>query len=535
MFFVAILFALLVASPSAFADAPVNLQTLLADASSEADIAPVSSEDMDRFYAPRSYHPAWNLSDDNAVEKTTAFISSVDALIAYHGLDSHGYPLDTMRKLATSPTDADKQHLELLITASLLHLAQDLHGDSLNLDTLYTGWSLHRQTADIPALLNAAIQAGTLSAFFDKIAPQNAPYHALAKALASYREIEAKGGWPTLTPGASLRPNDRNPRVAQVRARLAAEGYLTNSGAQGQADVFDDELASTLVTYQTRNGLQPDGHVGTKTQEALNISVATRIAQIRANMERWRHMPEDFPPNRYTLVNIPDFTISIVEDDALTYRGKIVDGRTDRKTPFINSKIINMLVNPSWHVPVSIARKDILPKLRKNPHYLEELGVVIIGRETDPAGTTINWKGMSANAFNYKLRQVPSEINSLGQLKFNFANPFDVYMHGTPHQELFDKAERNFSSGCVRLEDPVRVGEVLLSSNKDSKGVWDEQRIENEIATEKTYFVPLAKPMPLYFLYWSVFEDDTGQLNFRRDIYGYDSLLMGQIKGFSGE
>ena len=538
MFFVFILFVLFAAPSVALADVSVNLQAVLADTASLPDIAPVTPEDVGRFYALRSYHPAWSLSEEGAEKKTRSFIDSASALIAYHGLDEKSYPLESMRKLAPSQTEADRQRLEVLITASLLHLAQDLHGDDVDLAVLYPGWNFHRAAADLPALLNAAIEQGKLGALFDKLTPQNAPYRALAKALVVYRALEAKGGWPAVALGAALRPGDRTPRVAQLRARLAAEGYIaatkTDGAGRGLGDLFDGELESALVAYQTRNGLQPDGHAGAKTQEALNVPVAGRIAQIRANMERWRHMPEDFPPDRYTLVNIPDFTVMIVEGGASVYLGKVVDGRTDRPTPFVNSRIVDMLVNPSWHVPTSIARKDILPKLRKDPHYLEDQGIVIAGREEDPSGVTIDWTRMSAKAFTYKLRQIPSDINSLGQLKFNFASPLGVYMHGTPHQELFDKAERNFSSGCVRLEDPVRFGEILLAANKD-KGGWDQQRILDEIATEKTRVVPLAKSMPLYFLYESVFEDSDGQVNFRKDIYSYDALLMDWIKGVGAE
>ncbi|MGB9151511.1 MAG: L,D-transpeptidase family protein [Alphaproteobacteria bacterium] len=521
MFLVFILFALLSLSGAAQAETGVYTQPSAADM---ADITPEKAAELNRFYDLRDYRVAWNLSDDAAMKKTLAFIDSMQALIDYHGLDINAYPFDIMRQLTTSKSDADKQKLEWMITESLLHLAHDLHGDSTDLEKLYPGWTLHRHSADIPDLLNTAITDGTLETFFAQIAPQNPSYSALTKALQTYRAVAAQGHWPTVPLGPPLHPQDSDPRVARLRARLAAEGYVTTS-PDGRDDFFDDELNKALIAYQTRNGLQPDGHVGPKTLDALNTSVAARIDQIRANMERWRHMPEDFPPDRYTLVNIPAFTVTIVEDGKEVYQGDVVDGREDRRTPFVASRIVNMVVNPSWHVPVSIARKDILPKLQKDPHYLETLGIVITGRDEDPSGTTIDWKNTRPDQFNYQLRQVPGDLNSLGQLKFNFTNPFDVYMHGTPHQELFAKPERSFSSGCVRLKDPVRVGEILLKYNKEGDG-WPQQRIEDEIAAEKTHFVTLTKTMPLYFLYWSVFPDADGQVNFRRDLYGYDSLLI---------
>jgi len=527
MFLVFIFLALLMLPMDAMADEGAPTLLPVADIGNVSDLTPDAKVELDHFYSLRSYRPAWNLSDEASLKRTAAFVSSVSALVAYHGLETSDYPLELMLKLTQNPTDADKQKLELLISASLIHLAHDLHGDAINLDALYTGWTFHRQPADLLALLNAAITDSSLETFFAKLAPQDQAYRALSGALQIYSAIAARGGWPRVKPGPALHLHDRDPRILQLRGRLAAEGY---GPADSQNDVFDDALAKALTLYQTRNGLSPDGSLGTKTQEALDVPVSQRVTQIKANMERWRHMPEDFPPDRYTLVNIPDFSVLIIEKGKEAYRGIVIDGRPDRQTPFINSRIVNMLINPSWHVPVSLAKKDILPKLRKNPHYLEKLGFVIAGRDSDPAGVTINWKAVDPDHFPYKLRQTPGDLNSLGQLKFNFSNPFDVYMHGTPHQELFEKAERDFSSGCVRLEDPISVGEILLAHTTDKEGHWTEQRIQDEIDTGKTYFVTLAKPMPVFFLYWSVFAGDDGQINFRKDIYGYDQLLIEKLK-----
>ncbi|MDR3423649.1 MAG: L,D-transpeptidase family protein [Alphaproteobacteria bacterium] len=503
-------------------------QSLTVNIESISGVAPQTKEELSRFYALRDFHPVWDLSDEETLKKAGGFIDSLDQLATWHGLDKEVYRLDDMRGLLASTAQPDKQKLEFMITASLLHLAHDLHGDDLNLDALYPGWDFHRKAADIPALLNAAITSGTMNDFFQQIAPQQTAYRALAAALQRYSEIEAKSGWPTVASGATLLPQDRGVRVAQLRARLAAEGYVAVP-AEGQGDFFDDALEEALIDYQNHNGLLPDGHAGAETLAAVNVPVAQRILQIRANMERWRHMTEEFPPDRYVMVNIPDFTVTIRENGVEVYTGRVVDGRTDRPTPFVDSRILNMVINPAWHVPLSIARKDILPKLRKNPYYLEKLGAVIVGRDDDPAGTTIDWKDVSPKGFTYRLRQDPGDMNSLGQLKFNFYSPFGVYMHGTPHQELFGKATRDFSSGCVRLAEPTRVGEILLEDNKENGG-WDQQRISDAIDAGNTRTVTLASPISVYFLYWSVFFDSDGKINFRKDIYGYDSSLMNKVK-----
>ena len=223
-------------------------------------------------------------------------------------------------------------------------------------------------------------------------------------------------------------------------------------------------------------------------------------------------------------MNIPDASIGIVDNGNSLYRGPVeIVGKVDRKTPFIQSAIRSMIVNPSWHVPSKIAQKDILPKLRKDPHYLEKMGFVIKGSDNDPHGENIDWKSMPDREFNFRLRQSPGDMNSLGRLKFDFVNDFAVYMHGTPHQELFDKHERNFSSGCVRLRDPEQVAEIVLSGNKDP---WPLERIDSEIKSNKTRWVAIAQPLPVFFLYSTTFTGDDGKINFRDDVYDYDSFLI---------
>ncbi len=472
-------------------------------------------EGLTEFYSARDFRPAWSFSGSDTQTSFNAFLDSLDKLVRYHGLQTADYPIDTMRKMS-----GDGVILELFVTDTLLHIAHDLHGDDVDLDHLYVGWDWHQVDRDIPVELAGAIKNNRLSAYVDELSPKFPAYGQLAHVLEIYRAVSARGGWSKVERGASLRPGDSGVRVKQLRARLAAEDFLPSDN---QSPMFDEELENALITWQTRHGLEPDGHAGGKTIEALNVTVQKRIGQIRANMQRWRHMPADFPPDRYVLVNIGDTTVTITENGKAIYRGPVVVGKVDRKTPFINSEIRSVIVNPSWHVPAKIAEKDILPKLRKDPHYLEKLGFTIRGSEDDPYGENIDWNAMSARAFVVRLRQDPGEMNSLGRLKFDFDNDFAVYMHGTPHQELFAKYARYFSSGCVRLRDPGKVGAIILSSNKDA---WPIDRIDREIDTGKTRWVNVTHPWPIYFLYWTVFTDADGMVNFREDIYDYDKIIV---------
>lgn len=516
---------MLITAPAAYADMEMvsGMQQKITSPSPELQKLDLPEGELNSLYYTRNYNPVWGFtaSDENGI--AARFVSSIEELLAEHGLRADAYPLDQISKLKTSSEDSDHIQMDILVTASLLRLAHDLHGDSIDLGAAYTGWTLHRIPLDLSSLLNTALSNRTVNEFITSLAPKNPAYIALTATLHTYRSYEKNGGWPTIETGESLRPGDQGPRVEKLRARLEAEDYLPR--AEARRDTLDEQLEKALITYQMRNGLNPDGHGGTQTLEALNVPIATRIEQIRANMERWRHMPDDFPPERYAAVNSADASIRIIEDGKDVYRGPVVVGKTSRKTPFIQSSIRSMIVNPSWHVPLKIARKDILPKLKKDPQYLEKLGFIIHGRDNDPYGETIDWTKIEPQKFHYNLRQEPGDQNSLGHLKFDFNNDFSVYMHGTPHQELFAKAQRNFSSGCIRLRDPEQVGEVLL---KDTPGHWNADKIAEAVDQDKTQWVAIKNPMPLYVLYWSVFTDpDSGAINFRKDVYGYDGIMEG--------
>ncbi len=493
------------------------------------DTITVDNVDLDRqdlvdFYTARDFQPAWDFAGPANEAAFTAFLDSIQRTIDWHGLVREDYPLDEMRKLATADNSDSRTQLELLVTGTLLHLARDLHGDDIDLDTLYPGWNFHRDAVDIPAGLANAVAANAVNTFIDGLAPQSTTYQKLGQALQQYRDIQAKGAWPLIDAGRALHVKDHDKRVAQLRARLTAEGYLPASDMSAkQAALFDDDLHKALMDYQTRNGLNPDGNAGTRTIQTLNVPIATRIDQIRANMERWRHMPDKFPPDRYVMVNIPEATVRIAENGSVIYEGPVIVGQVERKTPFIDSEVRSMIVNPAWHVPSKIAREDILPKLRKDPHYLEKLGFTIKGSEKDPHGKNIDWNSVSDEEFDFHLRQDPGKLNSLGRLKFDFDNDFAVYMHGTPHQELFKKNERTLSSGCVRLRDPEKVAEILLAGNP---GNWDAQHIEDAIATKKTHWVGLKNPIPIFIVYWTVFADADQKIEFRDDAYSYDQFLM---------
>jgi len=488
----------------------------------------LDKDGLNEFYAARDYRPAWDLAGAENSSALSGFVASIDKTISYHGLEPTDYALDVMRQLASAGDEDSHLKLEFLVTDTLLRLAHNLHGDNIDLGELYVGWKFHRGEIDIPAVMQKAVAANDVNNVFEQLTPKQTAYRDLAHILEWYNGISLTGGWKPIAAGPGLKSTkDHGPRVLQLRARLAAEGYAIKNPSPGQESVFDDGLSVALKTYQQRNGLDADGHLGPDTLMALNVPLTGRIEQIRSNMERWRHMPEDFPSPRGIIVNIADASVEILDNGKSIYRGIVIVGQVERKTPFIQSVVRSMIVNPSWHVPAKIARADILPKLRKDPHYLEKLGFVIRDNEDDPHGENIDWSNMADEEFNFRLRQQPGAMNSLGRIKFDFNNDYAVYMHGTPHQELFDKNRRTLSSGCVRLRDPEKVAEVVLTG---TPGVWDIPHIEAKIASKQTRWIGLAQPIPITILYWTVFTDESGAINFRNDVYDYDRFLMENLR-----
>lgn len=493
---------------------------------------------LSAFYAMRNYSPAWDMRTEESRAAMGGFIKSVADFAYYNGLDIEQYRLI----FPTSTEDGDYNTpdftADLLITDMLLRLVKDLRGDDLHFEKLYTGWHFKHPYAgqDVIAGLADAVAVGKVGEFLTGLLPANIAYDELARTLADYRQLAAQRPWSRVTVGATIRPGERSIRVSQVRARLEAEKYLPptivpviNSDPTSETAViataptddtmlYDNTLKAAVQAYQGRNGLATDGNIGAKTIESMNIPVTHRIRQIMANMERWRQMPESFGDS-YVMVNIADATVKLFDGGAMRYFGPVVIGKIDRKTPFINSNLSHVIFNPSWHVPAKIARKDILPKLRRDPRYLEKMAISIRDNDQDPYGVGIDWDNVHENNFYFNLRQSPGDHNSLGRIKFDFDNDFAVYMHGTPHQELFARAERAQSSGCIRLRDPELLAELVLAANP---GAWDVSKIRAAIAARQTKWQRISKQIPIYVLYWTVFIGDDGQPNFRSDIYGYD-------------
>ncbi|MCB1490536.1 MAG: L,D-transpeptidase family protein [Rhodobiaceae bacterium] len=338
---------------------------------------------------------------------------------------------------------------------------------------------------------------------------------ALVAAIDRYQQIVAAGGWEPVPNGPTLRVGVRNRNVAALRRRLATTGDLSVAFREGE--VFDSYVEKAVKTYQTRNGITPTGVVDEATLNALNVPANARLAQLRSNLDRFAAMTED-PGERYVVVNIPGAEIEAVENGAVVSRHTAVVGKIDRQTPLLTSKIFEINFNPYWTVPKSIIRRDVIPTVRKDPEYLKKYNIRILDEnenEIDPLA--IDWS--TDEAVDYMFRQDPGDINSLGTVKINFHNKYQVYLHDTPGKGLFAQNFRFHSSGCVRVQNVRELVAWILRGQED----WSRAKIDAVIRSGERLDVPVENPVTIHTVYITAWANTDGTVHFRDDIYKADS------------
>jgi murein L,D-transpeptidase YcbB/YkuD len=293
--------------------------------------------------------------------------------------------------------------------------------------------------------------------------------------------------------------------VRRLRARLAAEGYLPAAPEAQGSDLYDPALAGTVQRFQHFHGLEPNGKVDAPTLAELDIPAAGRVQQIQVNLERWRWLPNDFGA-RYIKVNIPEFKMELVDGGKTALEMRVVVGKAQRnRTPVFSDKMDYLELNPYWNIPADIVKNEIEPGLAQDPSYLERKNMEVV---TDGG--------------QQRYRQRPGADNALGQVKFMFPNQFDIYLHDTPADHLFAKAERDFSHGCIRLEKPLDLADYLLKD--DPK--WTPEAIRAAIATGEQKTVSIPRPLPVHILYFTAWVEEDGTVEFRPDVYGADEKLI---------
>ncbi len=478
------------------------------------------------FYKARKYQPAW--SQDGHLIQAVTLIKAVEEAYA-DGLTPDYYHLKIIRSLVKTvqgkafPDTSSLADLDMLLTDTFLTIGCHLSGGCVNPVTIETEWFAKRRTVDVSAVLEQALKNKQIRDSLDRLRPEQDSYYRLRQALAGYRELLSESEWPLISNGPLLKKGSMSDRVADLRKRLAASGDLGPDKAGG-GDLFDGTLMQSVISFQKRHGLKADGIVGPATLNALNVTLKERVRQIELNMERLRWILGN-REQRSIVVNIANFQLDVIENGKSLMSMKAVVGKRYWNTPVFTAKMTYLIINPPWNVPESIARKDLLKKIKDNPHYLAEQNIkVLTGRESrkeeiDPA--TIDWSKITADTLPYRFRQEPGPMNALGRLKFVLPNRFDVYLHDTPAKRLFSENVRTLSHGCIRIEKPVELAEYGLRDDP----LWTREKLLAAIQQGTEQKVLLPHPINVYFLYLTAWVDADGAVQFRNDIYGRDKRL----------
>ncbi len=447
--------------------------------------------------------------------------------IAEEGLDPEDYHLSQLLVLklrlddSESPDPSLLADYDILLTDSLVRLCYHIQFGKVDPESLDPAWNMTRQVhnKNPVAAIEKRLRTGSLAQGLNNIRPEIDYYHQLKSILKKYREIQDAGGWEAVPPGPTLKPGMTDQRISQLRKRLAVTGDY--EGTVSDSDLFDEELEAAVIRFQNRHRLEADAAVGKNTYAALNMSVKQKIDQIRVNLERARWVFHKLPPD-YIEVDIAGFQAYDIEGANINWTSKVQVGKPFRKTPVFKSKIKYIVFNPTWTVPPTILRKDILPKIKKNPGYLSKMKISVIdrkGRTVDP--NSVNWSQYS-KGIPYTLRQEPGPHNALGRIKFIFPNKYFIYLHDTPSRSLYGRQDRAFSSGCIRVENNIELAEILL--NDPAK--WNRESIQALIDTNKTRRVNLPKPKPVMLLYVTIRFDENDNFIFIKDIYERDRQVL---------
>lgn len=457
-------------------------------------------EDLSRFYEKRSEGVNWKLAQAeemlNAIEATKT-----------RGLDPFNYHWKAIQILNTNSisTNAISIEQDLLLSDAFLHLAHDLANGKVKPPA---HWKLKRPSINTVDLLDQALDSNNISTILFSVEPQSLQYQIMVETIQNYRQIALNGGWKELSDGPRLSRGSSGDAVAAIRRRMKSSGEFFDKGEDEM--VFDDLLDQAVRHFQQTHGLKVDGIIGPATLEQLNVPVEKRIRQLEVNLERMRWITDDLG-ERHIQINIPAFELTAFVQNNEWLTMHVIVGKSDWRTPdFLSSEITYLETNPYWYVPAEIANKEIWPKVAKNKNYLKKNRLHVVKRADG----------------SLMLRQTPGTGNSLGQIKIHFANDFGCYLHDTPEKRLFDKSDRALSHGCIRLENAVELAEYLLIGDPE----WDREKLENAIENDLQKKIILSEPVPISIVYFTAWVDVSNTVQFRKDIYGRDSILDQEMK-----
>ena len=477
---------------------------------------------VSRFYNSRHATHAWTGKDPAEILQAIRDIKQ-------DGLNPADYHLAAIERLLERRKEADTAALEadldILLTDATAGMIDHTRFGRVRPVALDPTWNVDPRKGAPPlelALVKVA-EAGSPRQAIEERKPRHFIYVGLKRALAQLREIAAKGGWPTVPRGRVIRPGASDPRIPAIRARLAATGELRDGG--GASTVYGPELRRAIELFQTRHRQDPNGIIDKDVVDAMDVSAAARADQVRVNLERARWVLPGLDSD-FLLVNLPAYKAYLIRGNKNVWEARTQIGEEGKQTPSFRATMRTVVFNPDWTVPPMILQDEVANGMRGGKNYIAQKGLVVLdqsGREVDPS--SVDWDQAEAAGFPFTVKQPPGRDNALGRVKFLFPNPYSIYLHDTPSKSSFEREKRTFSHGCIRVENPLELAQILLA------GQWDEGRIQNALASEETQNVALAHPIPVVIVYWTVSVGSGGEIRYMKDIYGQDPKVLAALNG----
>lgn len=486
------------------------------------------------LYEERHYTPIW-VRDSGPKFKAKHFLEYLRKA-SEDALNPSDYRIPEIEKRIKSTDYQDLAELELLLSRALLDYGRDLHAGRVEPSKVNSDVHIFPEAQAANQLLDQVAYADKVAHVVDKLAPQTPRYSRMKQMLKAYKAMAAKGGWIKVPAGETLKPKMISDRVPAIRTLMGQTGDLKDKTlAEGQdPNLFGPKLVAAVKNFQHRHGIDQDGVIGPSTLAEMRIPIETRVRQIELNMERRRWMQDKFG-DLYIFVNLADQFLKVVREidgrEKTVHTAPLVVGKPYHQTPVFSKPMTYMVVNPFWNVPNSIATKELLPDLRRDPAKLIRQNIRIFrgwgkdAAEINPL--SVDWSQVSAAGFPFRLRQDAGNRNALGRIKFMFPNKFSVYIHDTPSKSLFARTRRFFSHGCMRVQDPRKLAEVLtrVTGNGLSRA-----RIDQMIADKKRRVIRFKRPIPVHVTYLTAWVNKDMTIHFRKDIYGRDKKLDRALK-----
>jgi murein L,D-transpeptidase YcbB/YkuD len=501
----------------------ISIEQLMTQDDPRIDGVPIATAHViAEVYQRRDFETAWDVP-----VLRRQLLNGVRS-VANHGLNPRSFHLADLEELLSaeirrrSPPVIAKT--EIVCTDALISLVVALHFGTLDPETKKPKWTLDREVNSFKPieLFDRALRGESIDTLISNAAPDLVFYRQLKRGLATHKEIASIGGWPTVPSGPMLSLGDHGRRVLALVKRLDVSGELSFADVKDPT-IFDEDLEDAVLRFQIRHGIDRDGKVGPGTLRELNVPVGDRIKQIEANLERMRWVARDMKGD-YLVADLAGGHVYLMEDESELWGSKIRVGSRAAATPVCRGEMRYLVINPTWTVPPDALRREIIPRLRRNPAALNEMNMSVLdgnGRFVDP--TQVNWASISErSSFPYTIRQEPGSANFLGRVKFMFPNQHSIVLHDTPSRSFFDSSVTEEISGCICILRSLELAERLL----DDDAQWTRQRIYSTVSSGKTTTVSLPEPLRVIVQYWTAEADSQGKTYFRPDTARRDAPVI---------